>query len=100
MTILIPPGPEMAGFHRRSIDKAVAQGLKTRPVAATVRDTLAWWPVEVERRVRVTRELIEDARAKGEEPPQLGDPVKLRAGLAPEQESAILTAWREHVETR
>lgn len=100
VTILIPPGPEMAGFHRRSIDKAVAQGLKTRPVAATVRDTLAWWPVEVERRVRVTRELIEDARAKGEEPPQLGDPVKLRAGLAPEQENAILTAWREHVETR
>lgn len=100
VTILIPQGPETAGFHLRSIDKAAAHGMKTRPIAETVRDTLAWWPVEVERRARVTTDLIEEAKAKGQEPPRLGDPLKLRAGLSPEQESAILTAWREHLETR
>jgi len=40
--IWIAPKGETAGFHRVSIGRAVAQGLRFRPVADTARDTLAW----------------------------------------------------------
>lgn len=35
-------GPDASGLHRTSIDRAVALGLHTRPLADTVRDTWAW----------------------------------------------------------
>lgn len=105
VTILIPTSGEASGFHQRSIAKAVAAGYTSRPVEVTVKDTLAWWPGEVERRVRVTRDILADAeeenaklRAEGKEEkplPQMADPEKLRAGLDPEREAAILTAYRE-----
>ncbi|BDG01836.1 NAD-dependent epimerase/dehydratase family protein [Anaeromyxobacter oryzae] len=51
--------------------RAVAKGLRFRPVAATVKDTLAWW-----------RALPGERRAKP------------RAGLAPEKERTVLERWR------
>jgi 2'-hydroxyisoflavone reductase len=34
--------PEFAAIHKADVSKAARDGLRTRPVAETVRDTLAW----------------------------------------------------------
>jgi 2'-hydroxyisoflavone reductase len=60
--------PEYAGFHRHSIDRALATGLTFRPLAHTIRDTLAW-----------------DATLPG-------DRVR-RAGMTRERECELLLAW-------
>ncbi|MBI4408562.1 MAG: NAD-dependent epimerase/dehydratase family protein [Gemmatimonadetes bacterium] len=62
----IPPG-EADGFYRVDNRKAVGAGLRFRPLADTVRDTLEW-----------------DATR--------GEPA-LRAGLPPEREDALLRDW-------
>ena len=62
------PGEETAGFMQRSMRKALDQGLELRPVADTVRDTLAW-----------------DA--------DRGSP-ELVGGLTREREAEVLAAWR------
>ena len=36
------PGEEMSGFQRSDVSKALAAGLRVRPMLETVRDTLAW----------------------------------------------------------
>ena len=46
---------------------------------------LEWWSKEVERLKRVTKEMLEQAAKDGKEPPQLGDPEVLRAGIKPER---------------
>lgn len=56
-----------------SVEKALAAGLKFRPLSETVRDTLEW---------DLTR------------PPD----TQRRAGLAGEKEREVLDAWRAHVE--
>ncbi|MGQ0553570.1 MAG: NAD-dependent epimerase/dehydratase family protein [Planctomycetota bacterium] len=71
LPVWVPRGPD-AGFTTLDCSKAVAAGLRFRPVADTVRDTLAWW-----------RTLPEARRAK------------VRAGLSAEREAAVLTAWKE-----
>jgi 2'-hydroxyisoflavone reductase len=38
-----PPTGETAGFHRCSISRALAKGLKFRPVGRTAKDTLDWY---------------------------------------------------------
>ncbi|HEX8282080.1 MAG TPA: NAD-dependent epimerase/dehydratase family protein [Pyrinomonadaceae bacterium] len=61
-------------FQAVSVEKAVAAGLNFRPLAETVRDTLAWdlaRPADTER----------------------------RAGLARERESEVLAAWRDRAES-
>ena len=63
-------GPE-AGIGDVSIARAVKAGLTFRPLAETIRTTLAWWD-----------SLPEDRRAK------------MRAGLAPEKEAAALAALK------
>jgi 2'-hydroxyisoflavone reductase len=42
LPIWIPPGPEHAGMHRGDVSKALAAGLRCRPVGETVADTWAW----------------------------------------------------------
>jgi len=42
MPVWINPNPAMAGFHGKSLTKAIAAGLSTRPLRETVIDTLAW----------------------------------------------------------
>jgi 2'-hydroxyisoflavone reductase len=71
LPLWLPVGrsPELAGLMAVSIEKALAAGLTCRPLAETIRDTLAW-----------------DAARPADEP--------RRAGLAPEREAAVLKAWR------
>jgi 2'-hydroxyisoflavone reductase len=59
------------GISRIDARKAIAKGLRFRPALDTARDTLAWW-----------KTLPEARRAK------------LRAGLAPDREQAVLAAWK------
>ena len=60
---------DQIGLMAVDIGRAVALGLRTRPIKDTVRDTLIW------------------ARGRGE--------VELRAGLSPEREAELLAAWRQ-----
>jgi 2'-hydroxyisoflavone reductase len=69
MPLWFPPSPELAGFSTVSNAKAVAAGLRLRPLHETVRDVLAEFAT----------------RPPGRE---------LRAGLAPEREAALLEALR------
>jgi len=87
------PVGKFAGFHRWKNERAKAAGLAFRPVADTVQGLLAWYPGEVERRVRVTKELTAAAAAKGQPAPGGPDPSALRAGPTAEQEQQLLAAW-------
>lgn len=62
------PDPDWAGFSARSAERAVAHGLVCRPLAETMRDSLAY-----ERRLGLDRER--------------------RAGLSPKEERELLDAW-------
>jgi len=78
MPVWVPPTGEMAGFSSWSYKKSVAAGLKFRPVAETVKDTLDWWnSLPQERR---------DA---------LGDQAKRSAGITKEREAEVLAAWHK-----
>jgi 2'-hydroxyisoflavone reductase len=92
--IWVPPSGDTAGFHTWSNERAQKAGLTFRPIADTTAATLAWFPSEIERRVRVTRELSEAAKAKGTEPPKLADPQTLRARPTPEREAELLAKWK------
>ena len=63
------PVKRLAGFVATSI-RAVAAGLKYRPLAVTAKDTLEWWAT-----------LPEERRASP------------RTGLAAEKEARVLAAW-------
>ncbi len=66
--------PDSQGMLDADVSKAVAAGLRFRPLAETARDTLAW------------------ARTAGPPPPKSG--VRLGAvGMAPEREAELLAAW-------
>jgi 2'-hydroxyisoflavone reductase len=71
MPAWVPSDGEEGAIGRVSIARALAKGLAFRPTAETARDTLAWW-----------RSLPTDRTAK------------LKAGLAPEREAAVLAAWK------
>ena len=62
--------PASAGFFTFNCDKAIAAGLTFRPLADTIRDTLAW-----------------DATRPADR--------EWRAGLKPERETELLGAWRD-----
>ncbi|MCF3119458.1 NAD-dependent epimerase/dehydratase family protein [Streptomyces arenae] len=70
LPVWVPPGELYDTLHRTSVEKAVAAGLKARPVAETVADTWDW------------------LRSLGGVAPQRADrPV---VGLAPEKEAEVL----------
>ncbi|HEY3950358.1 NAD-dependent epimerase/dehydratase family protein [Phenylobacterium sp.] len=69
--VWIPGQGETAGFHRRSIARALKAGLTFRPLPTTAGDTLAWF-----------KTLPADRQAK------------LRSGLTPERETALLAEWK------
>jgi 2'-hydroxyisoflavone reductase len=71
MPAWVPATGDTAGFGLRSNRRAVAAGLSFRPLATTAKETLAWW-----------REQPADRQAK------------LRAGIAPDREAQVLTAWK------
>jgi 2'-hydroxyisoflavone reductase len=91
--IWVPPTGKFEGFHRWNNDRAEATGLTFRPIADTVKATLAWYPGEIERRVRVTRELAAAAAAKGQPAPK-GDPSALRAGPSRDDEQKLLAKFK------
>jgi 2'-hydroxyisoflavone reductase len=70
MTAWVPPVGETAGSAAFDNSRAVAAGLKYRPLAVSARDTLDWWNT-----------LPEERRAR------------TRAGLAAEKEQRVLAAW-------
>jgi 2'-hydroxyisoflavone reductase len=70
MTSWVPPRGEMAGFSSFANTRAVAAGLKFRPLALTAKDTLDWWATLPEERT-----------------------ASPRAGLAPDKEKRVLEAW-------
>ena len=72
MPVWVPASGDSAGFHRRSIARALAAGLTFRSVKATAADTLAWF-----------RTLPAERQAR------------LRAGLTPEREAALLAKWKQ-----
>jgi len=93
--IWLPPVGETAGFHRWKTERSEKAGLKWRPVATTVEGILAWFPGEVERRVRVTKQLKEEDAAKGRKERTLPDPTALKAGPSPAREAELLAKWKE-----
>ncbi len=71
LPLWVPDTEEYTGFAAINVSKAVAAGLSFRPLAATIRDTLAWdaaRPADTER----------------------------RNGLDPEREAELLAAWRAY----
>jgi 2'-hydroxyisoflavone reductase len=71
MPVWVPGQGDTVGFARRSIARALAAGLSFRPLATTAADTLAWFQSQPADRQ-----------------------AKLRAGLPPDREAAVLAAWK------
>ncbi len=69
MPVWVPPTGDYLGFASVNVDRAVAAGLRQRPIADTVSGTLDWF---------------RNQRPDG----------ALKAGLAPERESELLAALR------
>ena len=61
-----------SGIAKTKIDRALGKGLTFRPLAETARDTLAWFKSQPQDRQS-----------------------KLHAGLTPEREAEVLTAWKK-----
>jgi 2'-hydroxyisoflavone reductase len=93
--IFLPSHGEYSGFHRRSIKRALAAGLACRHIQETCGAIAEWWPREVERRERVAKQMVEAARAKGDEKFSVPPADRLRAGWPAEREAEILAAWKE-----
>ena len=71
LPVWVPAQGDTAGFARRDIHRALAGGLTFRPLVTSAADTLTWFKAQPAERE-----------------------AKLRAGLAPEREQALLTAWK------
>jgi 2'-hydroxyisoflavone reductase len=71
MPVWLPAKGDEAAFAGTSNKAAVAKGLKITPIRKTVNDTLAW---------HLTRPAEERE--------------KLKAGIAPDKEAAVLAAWK------
>jgi 2'-hydroxyisoflavone reductase len=72
MPVWIPSQEGYEGFHRVNIDKAIGAGLRSRPLAETVRGTLDWyhaWPLDT--------------------------PFPWRGGITAEREAEVLNAWHQ-----
>ncbi len=70
MPVWVPPKSDSGGMGAVSIDKAVAAGLRSRPLAQTVADTLTWYDQTIAK-----------------------NPAFKTAGIAADRESAVLAAW-------
>ncbi|HLO42025.1 MAG TPA: NAD-dependent epimerase/dehydratase family protein [Phycisphaerales bacterium] len=80
--LYIPPTGETAGFHRVSVAKAVAAGLKFRPCSDTAKSMMDW-----------IKTLPADVQT-GILPPAPGTPGSM--ALTPEREAEIIKAWKEN----
>jgi 2'-hydroxyisoflavone reductase len=71
LPVWVPGHGDTAGFARRDIRRALAAGLTYRPLATTAAETLAWFRTQPSERQ-----------------------AKLKAGLAPDRETALLAMWK------
>ena len=71
MPVWLPPEGDTAGFAATRMQRATVAGLRIRPAADTVRDTLRW---------HLSRPAAERAT--------------LKAGLTPAREAEVLAAWK------
>ena len=69
---------ELAGVFKVNVERALAAGLTYRPLADTVRDTLAWLTTSQ------PADRAEDLT-----------PIKMQVGMPPEREAALLEAWHQ-----
>ncbi len=93
LPILLPAEGEYAGFHGRSVAKAVAAGMKYRSCEETCRAILEWWPEAMKLREKVAKEVDADRKAKGLPPAQQPPFDQLRAGIPPAAETELLAKW-------
>lgn len=70
LPLWVPQEPDMLGFDAVSAERAVAAGLRLRPIPETIGDTLSWVAALSTDRTR-------------------------RAGLDPAKEAGILRHWKE-----
>ncbi len=77
MPVWLNAGGDEAGFALSSAERALAAGLRVRPLSDTVRDTLVW---------HLSRPADQQAR--------------LKAGITPEREKVVLAAWHAAQEKR
>ena len=73
LPIWLPPEDESYAMYRSDVSRALAWGLRNRPVAQTVADTWGW---------------VQQVDAAGTAPPP-----RPETGLDPEKEAAVLAAW-------
>lgn len=71
MPVWVPPTGDSAGFARTSCARAIAKGLTFRSTPDTVKSTLDWFRTE-----------------------PAEHQAKLKSGIAPDREAAVLAAWR------
>jgi len=96
LPILLPGGEgggDYAGFHARSVAKAVAAGMKYRSTEDTCRALLEWWPEAIKLREKVAKEVEADRKAKGLPTPPQPPADRLRAGIPQEKEAELLAKW-------
>lgn len=98
--IWVPQKSEHGGMGSINFDRSIKAGMKLRSADATVKDTLAWFPKEIQRRERVTKEIVEEATKSGKPAPNMPDPQALRAGLTLDQEKKLLAAWEAHTKAK
>ena len=97
MPVWIPANPETAGFHTRDLTRAIAAGLRTRPLSDSVRDTLDWFdhdflPAHLAREHEQPQQTPADASEVVEAPAfSFGGS---RPGLTRERERELLNLWR------
>ncbi len=77
MPVWVPAEGDSKGIMTANIDKAIAAGLKTRPVGDTILDTLNWW-----------NGLPEEKRNR-----------PMRAGISADKEATTLAAWHSSQES-
>jgi len=77
MPLWIPPG--MGDLSYVPIDRALAEGLRFRPLEQTVAETLAW----------------ERTREPGAPQVDAGGRIRQRGGMAAEREQELLAAWHQ-----
>jgi 2'-hydroxyisoflavone reductase len=93
LPILLPGEGETAGFHQRNVAKAIAAGLTYRTAADTCSTLVKWWPEAVKLREKVAGEINAERKAKGLPAAKQPPADLLRAGISPEEETKLLTAW-------
>ena len=96
LPIWIPPSGEYAGFHTWKVERAIKAALTFMPIEQTCADILTWWPKELERRDKATKQALADAEKDGKPKPEVPDWTKLRAGISAQREAEILAAWKKH----